>query len=170
MLPALGAILTPIMLLVVLGPLAMYVEAHIWRNIPEAVSGAAGEWIRPAVLLLLAATAVAVPASIAAGVLFFARRTSAPLMFVALLWYSSTIVDLAAFGFFFSGLDTETSLETLYSDTILGLAVNGILTAYMLTSKRVRVTFVRRRGRRSEATVPSTAIAVSGAQSPVGSM
>jgi hypothetical protein len=117
-----------------------YVDSDVWRGLPAVVGEAYRAWARPVGLIIVAMTGIYLPLSVTAAALFFKKRTSAPLMFNVMNWGVSlygilTVAALAA-----AGLSDWKELRTVPRDLI----VVSAWTAYMLNSKRVRSTFVRR--------------------------
>jgi hypothetical protein len=117
----------------------------VWTGIVEVAKPEARSWIRWVLLLCFGITALCLPLTVVAALLFFKKRTSAPFALIAALVASVVIGGIGQAVFIFSGLDDTTTPEQYWKETIRD-AVGALLwSAYLLNSQRVRATFVRRR-------------------------
>lgn len=98
-------------------------------------------------LALLSILALAVLQTVASGltaVLFFTKRTSAPRFFVALNWFAVLFLSAVGIWTVAAGIHEDISTARLGGE-ITQTAFRALLwTSYILASKRVKATFVRR--------------------------
>lgn len=128
------------------------IEANAWRGLPLIVEDAYASWIQPAVVVVVAGSTVLAVASVLSAVLFFAKRTSGPAVFVAVAWAGVAFWTAVTAWSLLSGLDTETRADAFGREATRDVIGTLIWTAYMLSSKRVAATFTRRyRGTATEA-------------------
>jgi transglutaminase-like putative cysteine protease len=120
-----------------------YIDANVWDGLPAAVSGGYRGWVQPVLLALMALSSLLLIGQILIAVLFFKRRSSVPVFMIAVQWVTILLsVGLALF-FGASGLSRMSGAR----GRLAAMAFSGIVwTTYLLTSQRVRATFVRRLG------------------------
>ncbi|MCU0244462.1 MAG: DUF3857 domain-containing protein, partial [Acidobacteria bacterium] len=144
-LPALSSIVSPLAAAWIAVTWLPYIEADLWSELPTLVSDAYAGAAQPVTFAILAVTALEIVAWTLTGVLFFRKRTSAPLFFVAVSWFSFLSGIGVGYWKVASGLFADQNYASLGMEFSRGLVITGIWTAYWLTSKRVKATFVRRR-------------------------
>lgn len=83
-------------------------------------------------------------ASLTVAVLFFTKRSSAPAAYVALTWLGTAFSAAVVVWGIATGLDTETDAVGFAAATVRDLLLIVVWTLYMLQSRRVKATFVRR--------------------------
>src|SRR5690606_4028765 len=144
LLPALGAIVSPVLLGYIVFAWLPFVDADVWYNLPNVVNETHRAWAHAALLVLVPLGVVVFIASIAVAVLFFRKRTSAPAAYIVLQWVGAGFVGAMLWWSISTGLDTETTAAGAISELVRDLATTVLWTLYMLSSRRVRATFVRR--------------------------
>lgn len=90
-------------------------------------------------------------ASLVLLVLFFTKRSSAPAVYVALFWIGSVWSSAVVWWSISAGLDTETPMAAAIGSVVRNVFFAALWTLYMLNSRRVAATFVRRLRPRAEA-------------------
>jgi len=147
LLPALSMIVTPLVNGGVLFSWLPYVKSDLWHNLPASVDRAYAGFAQPAVLAILTLNVLMTVASGLTAVLFFTKRTSAPRFFVGLGWSVALLLAAVTSWKVASGFDESMTFADLGSDFTRQLTVTILWTSYMLVSKRVKATFVRRHSR-----------------------
>jgi transglutaminase-like putative cysteine protease len=146
-LPAAVVILSVLAGLTALFNWTRYLQVDQWSRLHKIVPE---PWAPQLMLVLTACGVCLVVAQILLVYLFFAKRSSAPYVFIMIQWagflYSAVLV-------FFP---VETPLDVRLSGQLIGGVLRaGIYTAYMLLSKRVKATFVTRLAERPAELVPA---------------
>jgi hypothetical protein len=143
-LPALSMIVSPFVAAAAVVSWLPLVEADRWHTLPTIVDKA---YAGSAHLALLSILALAILQTVASGltpVLFFTKRTSAPRFFVAFCWFAMLLGGAVTIWTVVAGVDkdmTSASPGIAIMRDMLGVL---LWTWYMLVSKRVKATFVRR--------------------------
>ena len=136
-----------------------FIGAEQWRALPTLVSDGYRSSAQLGVLLTLSGCAALTAAGTLTAWLFFTKRSSAPKFFIAFSW-SGIAFGIAVIAWTAaSGLGEDTLTGRFVGETLREIVVTGLWTAYMLQSRRVKGTFVRRlrRSRRQPATIaPAT--------------
>jgi hypothetical protein len=144
LLPALGAITAPIVTGVVVAAWLPLIGAEQWNVLPTLVEPAYASTARGVVLATLSATALLFVMSALSLWLFMTKRTSAPAIYIALLWISTAVFTLVVLWSVAAGFDTETQAVDVSRDLVRDVIGGAIWTWYMISSRRVKATFVRR--------------------------
>jgi uncharacterized protein DUF2569 len=152
-LPMLGVILAPFLFGYVALVWAETSVAGVWQAMPSLVDEQQRGSVHYVAAFVIASSVAFFVASILNAVLFFARRTSAPLVFIVTSWLGSAWAFGVALWGMSSGLDTDTTPEWLGAQTMRDVLATLIWTGYMLWSRRVAATFVRRWQPRAPASV-----------------
>ncbi len=145
LLPALNALALPLVVTWLLGAFSLYVRSDVWIGIVSVVGPDARSWIRLALLGCLGATGALFPITVAAALLFFKKRTSAPVVFIAILFGTLVLAGIVDGGLIYTGLDDTTPPQKFWAQTARDTLTTLLWCAYLLKSKRVRATFVKRR-------------------------
>ena len=144
LMPTLGVVSAPfVMAWVVVAWLPM-IGAAQWNVLPTIVGAAYASTARAAVLATMSVSALLFVASVLTLWLFITKRTSAPAFFIALQWISTVVFTLVVLWSVAAGFDTETQAVEVSGDLVRDAFGATIWTAYMLSSRRVKATFVRR--------------------------
>jgi len=144
LLPAFGCILAPIALGIIVASWLPFLDADVWYNVPNIVVDAHRPWVQAALLGIVAAGVLVFIGSIVVAVLFFRKRSSAPTGYIALLWVGAAFPFALVWWGVSAGLDTDTTLTQANVELGRDLIFALLWTLYMLKSRRVRSTFVRR--------------------------
>jgi hypothetical protein len=132
-------------------------DVQRWSHLSELVPHPFKSGVQSALLLLGGAGVMLLVGFVLVAVLFFTKRSSAPLMFISVHWTSIgwSLVE----GAYLSACHLEPHIswtERLWAGR-WDLGALALYTAYFVLSKRVRATFVRRfPGERSRKAVPLT--------------
>ena len=143
-LPAIGVALGPIGAVLILAQWIKVSNPQVWRMLPWIGATTYQAWRQYAYLALLAAICLQLAGSIVVAVLFFRKRSSAPIVLIALMWLGWLVtLGLELFGAAL-GLHHQSFMRAA------GLAsehffVVGAWSLYLLGSKRVKATFIARR-------------------------
>ncbi len=144
LLPTLSVIATPFVLAWAGLQWLPFIGAEQWRVLPTLVNDGYRGWAQLSVLLTISGCAVLTVASTLAAWLFFTKRSSAPKFFIATSWggiaFGIAVIAWAAV----SGLNDETVTPRFVGETLREILVTVLWTAYMLQSRRVKNTFVKR--------------------------
>ncbi|HEX7079619.1 MAG TPA: DUF3857 domain-containing protein [Gammaproteobacteria bacterium] len=147
LLAALGMIVTPIATAAALVSWLPLIEAETWYGLPNVVQEGYGASVHAVALGVLVLSTLLVIASVAAAVLFFKKRTSAPVVFIALLWFGIVLNGSVLVWATYAGLDVGSDPAARIGEVARTILIAAAWTVYMLRSRRVRATFVRRRRR-----------------------
>lgn len=143
--PALNLVILAIGMCTSAFALGTYSLVGVWHDLPETAPDALAPWAQHGIALLLGLALFVLPGVIATNVLFFRKRTSAPLLTIAVLWIA--IVHMTAsfqLTSVFVPAEEEESYPRFWVETLRDLVFLLIWTAYLLKSARVKATFVRR--------------------------
>lgn len=127
-----------------------FIGAEQWRALPTLVNDGYRGSAQLGALLTLSGCAVLTVAGALTAWLFFTKRSSAPKFFIAFSWGGIAFGIAVIAWTTVAGLDDETVTPRFVGETLREILVTGLWTAYMLLSRRVQATFVRRL-RRSKA-------------------
>jgi hypothetical protein len=147
-LPALGVILGPVVSLYVIVSWAPFISAELWQTLPSTVIDGYESWAQPVLLGIVVFSGPLLVGHVLLAVLFFKKRTSAPLAFVILTWFGYLYGEAVVRLVFAGGLDEESTRAQIFAQSIRDGVSTLLWTIYMLRSRRVRATF-RERYRRS---------------------
>jgi transglutaminase-like putative cysteine protease len=141
LLPALGAILGPILLLVSAMVWGRFIGADLWHALPDTVAAGHRWSVQPVLLLIVGSQVLLLCWSIVLAVLFFAERSSVPMTYVTVMWVTTitTGAMLAYIGL--TGLDKGFTLPKLAGQAAVDGLFAALWTMYMFRSMRVRATF-----------------------------
>lgn len=142
-LPALNVIASPLVLLYLLSQFAYFVDADTWDALPIVVSEGYSGIAQAVALVFLGFAGVILPFSITVLLLFFRRRTSAPLLFIALL-LTVQLYSVALIGVFAASGIEDADNTMLSAETVREAIFTAIWVAYMIRANRVKATFVVR--------------------------
>jgi len=164
LLPALSTLANPLILLYLIAQLLRFVDAHMWAALPTIVAAAGRSWAQPVLLLFLCSGPAIFCCSCTVAVLFFRRRSSAPVLFVimlcAIVGYSFLVSGAVAN----SGIKSVATNRHVITELIRGLVAIALWSAYMRRSERVKATFVNRLAIEPSVSVPEPSrIAAQGA-------
>jgi hypothetical protein len=112
--------------------------------LPTLVAAPYASTAQATVLAVLAASSVLFVMSVLSLWLFLTKRTSAPAVYIALLWISTVVFTIVVIWSVAAGFDTETQAIDVSGDLVGDVFNAMIWTAYMVSSRRVKATFVRR--------------------------
>jgi transglutaminase-like putative cysteine protease len=144
LLPAVGVIINPIGMLGLLVEWVKVGKLGVWEALPWIGATSYQPWRHYAYLALLAAICVRLVGSVLSAFLFFKKRSSAPIVLVALLWLGWLVaLGLELF-------DAALGIHNYSFMRAAGLAsrdffLAGAWSLYMLGSQRVKATFIARR-------------------------
>lgn len=143
--PGLNLVVLTIGMCIAAFALGIYSMVDLWHGLPESAPDALAPWAQHGIALLLGLALFLLPGVIATNVLFFRKRTSAPLLTIVALWiaighmtvtFELTNAILPA--------EEEEAYPRFWVEAVRDLVFLLIWTAYMLKSRRVKSTFVRR--------------------------
>jgi hypothetical protein len=141
---AIGVVVTPFITAQVIIDWLPYVKQDVWDGLPGTVPDFFKATAAPVMLAIVAGACLLASAQVALAVAFFRKRTSVPLLFVAVngfaVWYAMCVtfwVNIARISKDFGG-------RTLVQNVILCMAYAAAGSAYLFLSKRVKATFQRR--------------------------
>jgi len=154
-LPALQVVLLPFALIWLLGVSCLYVRSSVWGGIVQLAAPEASVWVRWALLAGFGAMGALLPIAIASALLFFRKRTAAPVVFVAVMFATLVFSTLLEGVFTYAGLDDSAPRRTFWAETARDTLACAVWCAYMIRSRRVRATFVTRRPPRIFRFVPT---------------
>jgi hypothetical protein len=144
LLPAVVVILSLLGALVGLYNGARYLQVDRWARLHTVVPDSLKAWA-PAVMLVLVACGVCyVVARVLLVYLFFARRSSAPRALIVIEWAGLVYFSALVLFPIAAHLSAPVDSARLASELTAGVIRAGIYTAYLLSSKRVKATFVVR--------------------------
>jgi transglutaminase-like putative cysteine protease len=146
--PAVVVFLMPIGLFLSLHNAIQYIEVDRWRHLHDLVPEPWKAWASVGLLAMTVCAMCLMVANAFLIYLFFWRRSSAPYVFIILIW--AELLDFVALQWFTSTAHLSVPLDNaVYSDDLMvSVTEAGIYTAYLLLSKRVKATFVVRYARR----------------------
>jgi hypothetical protein len=150
-LPAIAVVLSPIFVGALMVIWTPFMEAGVWRNLPTVVAEGYESSARYGVAVIGAAVSALAVASVLVLVLFFKKRSSLPRFYIAMTWIMLVFGTALGAWAIMMGLDTETPWARLIGETTRDVLVSAVWTAYMLSSRRVAATFVRRHATHSVA-------------------
>ncbi len=133
-----------------------FVEADAWHGFPAIVGGAYAGSAHLVLLLILALAALLTVGAGLTTVLFFSKRTSAPRVLVAFTWFSVLLLNAVIVWTGAAGIGEAATASGLGGGFLRDILTAGLWTAYLLTSKRVQATFIRRLKRRVPAVTADT--------------
>jgi transglutaminase-like putative cysteine protease len=140
-LQAIAVSLAPLVILFVLAVWLMLSNSRVWQGL-----GATSyrPWCNYAYLILLAAICVQLVVSFVSAVLFFSKRSSAPGVIVAIMWFGWFVsLGMELFG---SAIGIHSySLTKSVADASEQLIAVVLWSLYLLRSQRVKATFISRR-------------------------
>lgn len=144
LLPTISVTLSPIGILTWLVAWTKLSSLRLWRALPWIGATSYQAWHYYVYLTLLAIFCLQLVGSIVSAVLFFTKRSSAPVVLVALLWLG-WLVTLALELF-----DAVLGIHTYSFARVAGLAswnffIVGALSLYLFGSQGVKATFISRR-------------------------
>lgn len=143
-LPAIGVCIAPLVTASVIVEWLPFINAAMWDALPTVVSEPTRSTAKFAMLAMVACAAPLLATSIVLTALFFRRRSSAPLIFIALIGINA-VYDIAAYGWMMAAeLNDEGDAGVSLRELIRGLSYAVVWSLYMLQSKRVKATFQRR--------------------------
>lgn len=145
-LPALGCILNPLVQLYTVSQFVRFVDAEMWHVVPTIVTTAYASWAQTVMLIQLSLSGLLLPYSITVGVLFFRKRSSAPLLFGILLAAATMHNFFVSGTFALSGIKTADKVSDVLRDFGRETLTAILWSAYMLNSRRVKATFIKRLG------------------------
>ena len=143
LLPALNMIISPIAAGFIFVSWLRFVQADAWYALPATVTKAHAGSAHLALFTVLALTLLLFVASVLTAVLFFAKRTSAPPFTVANIWLALVIFSAAGAWAAAAGLNEGKDIHGpggAAAEAFRAL----VWTLYLMLSKRVGATFVRR--------------------------
>jgi hypothetical protein len=143
-LPTLTVIASPFIYAWLIFASAGFVDAEVWHRLPDLVGAGYETWAQPLVLVLVGFAPFLIVLQILLYVLFFRKRSSAPVAFIAINWATLMHLTIVASLMLIVGLDEETKPAEFVVDTIRDIAMAGVWTAYMLRAQRARATFRQR--------------------------
>jgi len=160
LLPALSIVATPLVCIFVVAEWSRFVDADMWYAIPRIVSPAYAHVAQAVITLGIALIAVALPCSTAVALLLFRKRSSVPFWHIVLMW-TFTIHTAVFFGVLqLMGVDVGEPVAKTVTDAVKDFMASAVWTTYLLRSRRVKATFVRRReGALTNEPAPMSAIA-----------
>jgi transglutaminase-like putative cysteine protease len=144
LLPAISVTLSPLALLVLLAEWMKLSNLRVWRMLPWIGATSYQPWRHYAYLAILAVICVQLVGSLVSAVLFFRKRSSAPMVSVALMWLGWLVtLGLELF-------DAALGIRNHSFIRAAGLScrhffVVGAWSLYMFGSQRVKATFIARR-------------------------
>ncbi|MEN1785117.1 MAG: DUF2569 domain-containing protein, partial [Bacteroidota bacterium] len=152
-LPAIGLVLTPVLLIVDLVRDG-YLTPYIWSAFSTYENSL---WLTLATVFELGCNVLFLVFSVLLIILFSKKRTSLPLLMV--VFYSLNVVVPILDTFLINALLPEELIdyaedEIIYRDIVKSIIGAGIWIPYFLVSRRVKNTFVRQYARSIEATRP----------------
>lgn len=143
-LPAIGAVLGPVGALWVMVEWVKLSQLRIWHVLPSMGATSYQSWRYLAYLALLATICVTLVCSCVYANLFFRKRSSAPVINVALMW-TSWLYTLGI-GLFGAALGLHNhSFTRPVGEACLQAVIAGAWSLYMFRSQRVKATFISRR-------------------------
>jgi transglutaminase-like putative cysteine protease len=156
LLPALHIVLSPFIVGWVLLEWLPFLGAELWSALPGVVAEPYSGSVRALVLAFWLLSIGLLAASVLLVWLFFTKRTSAPVFYIAVQWGALVVFTVFVIWGIAADLDMETDPARFTAETLRDTLVAAIWTAYMLSSRRVKATFVRRRrpAREAAATAP----------------
>ena len=153
LLPAIGVVISPVMILVTSSELWFAYSAVQWSMIEEQLNGSAlklvigAETIGNVGLLVMSVFLIA---------LFFQKRHTLPRMYILFLMISFVLVGADLLSVYWLYPD-EDIIEQSDVTRFIRQAISSVIwILYFLKSKRVRATFVRQRPGKTELTQPAT--------------
>lgn len=129
---------------VAIGPVVILCAFVGWIFLPRVHEIGRQPWHYYAYLALLAAVCVQLVGTVVTFILFFRKRSSAPAVVVALMWYTWVISLAMDLLYVTLGINHRTFLGALGS-ACAQLFVLGALSLYFFGSRRVNATFTSRR-------------------------
>jgi hypothetical protein len=141
LLPALSAIVSPLVMVVSASTWGQFIGADLWHALPDTVAAGYRGSVQPVLLLIVGSQTLLLCGSIVVAMLFFRKRSSVPATFVGFMWVM-TITSAAVITYLgLAGLDDESSLPNLVRSVSRDMIGAVVWTMYMLRSARVKATF-----------------------------
>lgn len=136
--------LSPLLFIPLLAEWLRLSNTRVWSALPWIGAASYQPWRHFAYLAILAAFILQLVGSIVSAFLFFRKRSSAPVVLVALLWLGWLVT--LGLGLF----DAALGLHNFSFIRVVGLSCRGFFfvgawSLYMFASDRVKATFIRRR-------------------------
>lgn len=142
--PALNLVILTIGLCVSAIALGTYTLVDVWHGLPDTTPEWLAPWAQHGIVLLLGLSTLILPSAIATAVLFFRKRTSAPLLAIAVLWIAIVYMTVSYEVTNAIVPEEEGRFPPFWAETLRDLSFLIIWTAYLLKSLRVKATFIQR--------------------------
>lgn len=151
LIPALDVVLTLGFMSTILYALATFASVEVWQGLPTTAQASVAAVAQHGIAWLLALGLALMPNAVVIAVLFFRKRSSAPILLIWMLWI--TTLYILACGELTSRLVPAEDKGVLstgveYATDLLFLV---IWSRYLVISRRVNATFVRRLNPQSSA-------------------
>lgn len=144
LLPALSCIVSLPALIFVCSVLVRYADAATWQRLPTIVTADYANWAQPVMLIQIALTGLLAPFTATVCLLFFRKRSSAPLLFLIFMALATVHSLLVLGSLALSGIKNVEDLPHVLGRVARNICYTALWAAYMFYSDRVKATFVNR--------------------------
>ena len=143
LIPALNVLIMLWSLIAVIAAIGSYTLAFNWNSLPDMAPAHLATWARPLVVGLLGFGLLLLPSMVASAIAFFRARSSAPTLWIAMLW-TLIVYCYVTYGYTAALGPDDESTGALKLEIARDVFASLLWTLYMVRSKRVKATFVRR--------------------------
>jgi hypothetical protein len=153
--PALGTVLSPLLVAFTFYVWRSYFDAGVWANLGAGQDPVVAHWGKIALFGAIASAGTLLVGSVFLNYLLFTRRRAFPAGYIAALWIGSLWGLLIQLSEFALGVSQKYIDAAMIRDLIMA----ALWSLYMMRSARVRATFVRTRVAPSGAEIEQPVVA-----------